>query len=143
MSQHPRDLSLTEARALVARAVDKAEQLGLRGGLAVVGANGTGKSHLLRLLAAGGTDPDLEHVPVTDDVPDPVVHTGTARLGARVRPGWFRQSATVEQLPAHLRGRTLLEVLHRGDGHRPGRGRAMPRLKIILIRHLARCCNAF
>ena len=40
MSSHPRDLSLTEARALVARAVDKAEQLGLRGGLAVVGASG-------------------------------------------------------------------------------------------------------
>jgi uncharacterized protein GlcG (DUF336 family) len=40
MSEHPRDLSLAEARALIARAVDKAEQLGLRGGLAVVGASG-------------------------------------------------------------------------------------------------------
>jgi uncharacterized protein GlcG (DUF336 family) len=40
VSLHPRDLSLAEARALVARAVDKAEQLGLRGGLAVVGASG-------------------------------------------------------------------------------------------------------
>ncbi|MCW2866556.1 MAG: hypothetical protein JWR20_744 [Marmoricola sp.] len=40
MSTHPRDLPLAEARALVARAVDKAEQLGLRGGLAVVGASG-------------------------------------------------------------------------------------------------------
>ena len=38
--QSPRDLSLVEARALIARAVDKAEQLGLRGGLAVVGASG-------------------------------------------------------------------------------------------------------
>ena len=38
---HPRDLSLTEARALVQRAVDKAEQLGLRGAIAVVGATGT------------------------------------------------------------------------------------------------------
>jgi uncharacterized protein GlcG (DUF336 family) len=37
---HPRDLPLDEARALVQRAVDKAEQLGLRGGLAVVGASG-------------------------------------------------------------------------------------------------------
>jgi uncharacterized protein GlcG (DUF336 family) len=37
---HPRDLSLEEARALVQRAVDKAEQLGLRGGVAVVGASG-------------------------------------------------------------------------------------------------------
>ncbi|MEZ0447535.1 GlcG/HbpS family heme-binding protein [Cellulomonas sp. ICMP 17802] len=40
MSTHPRDLPLAEARALVQRAVDKAEQLGLRGGVAVVGASG-------------------------------------------------------------------------------------------------------
>jgi uncharacterized protein GlcG (DUF336 family) len=40
MSTHPRDLPLAEARALIGRAVDKAEQLGLRGGLAVVGASG-------------------------------------------------------------------------------------------------------
>lgn len=37
---HPYDLSLADARALVQRAVDKAEQLGLRGGIAVVGASG-------------------------------------------------------------------------------------------------------
>jgi uncharacterized protein GlcG (DUF336 family) len=37
---HPRDLGLTEARALVRRAVDKAEQLGLRGAVAVAGATG-------------------------------------------------------------------------------------------------------
>jgi uncharacterized protein GlcG (DUF336 family) len=37
---HPRDLSPAQARALVQRAVDKAEQLGLRGGVAVVGASG-------------------------------------------------------------------------------------------------------
>jgi uncharacterized protein GlcG (DUF336 family) len=40
-SPHPRDLGLAEARALVRRAVDKAEQLGLRGAVAVVGATGT------------------------------------------------------------------------------------------------------
>jgi uncharacterized protein GlcG (DUF336 family) len=39
--RHPSDLGLTEARALVQRAVDKAEQLGLRGAIAVVGASGT------------------------------------------------------------------------------------------------------
>lgn len=39
-SVHPRDLALEEARRLVQRAVDKAEQLGLRGGVAVVGASG-------------------------------------------------------------------------------------------------------
>ena len=38
---HPRDLGLAEARALVQRAVDKAEQLGLHGAVAVVGASGT------------------------------------------------------------------------------------------------------
>lgn len=37
---HPRDLPLADARELVRRAVDKAEQLGLRGGIAVVGASG-------------------------------------------------------------------------------------------------------
>jgi uncharacterized protein GlcG (DUF336 family) len=37
---HPRDLPLDAARALVRRAVDKAEQLGLRGGIAVVGSSG-------------------------------------------------------------------------------------------------------
>ena len=38
---HPCDIGLAEARALVQRAVDKAEQLGLRGAIAVVGATGT------------------------------------------------------------------------------------------------------
>ena len=41
MSPHPCDLGLAGARALVQRAVDKAEQLGLRGAIAVVGATGT------------------------------------------------------------------------------------------------------
>ena len=49
----------------------------------------------------------------------PVTHTGRLRLGSRVRPGWFAQ--THEQ-PA-LVGRTLLEILHRGDEHRTGRPR--------------------
>jgi uncharacterized protein GlcG (DUF336 family) len=40
-SPHPCDLGLAGARALVQRAVDKAEQLGLRGAIAVVGATGT------------------------------------------------------------------------------------------------------
>jgi uncharacterized protein GlcG (DUF336 family) len=38
---HPADLGLAQARALVRRAVDKAEQLGLRGAVAVVEATGT------------------------------------------------------------------------------------------------------
>ncbi|GAP59496.1 uncharacterized ABC transporter ATP-binding protein YbiT [Arthrobacter sp. Hiyo1] len=32
----------------------------------VLGSNGSGKSHFLRLLAAGGTDPEREHLPVSD-----------------------------------------------------------------------------
>lgn len=84
--------------------------------VAVLGSNGSGKSHLLRLLAAGGTDPEREHLPVGDVAPAPVPHTGRARLGARVRPGWFVQTHHHPELV----GRTLLEILHRGDEHRTG-----------------------
>ncbi len=87
--------------------------------VAVLGSNGSGKSHFLRLLAAGGSDPDIEHRPVGDGPVQPVRHTGRARLGARVRPGWFVQTHEHPELA----GRTLLEVLHRGDEHRDG----MPR----------------
>lgn len=60
--------------------------------VAVLGSNGSGKSHFLRLLARGGSDPDIEHRPVGDVVPSAVEHTGIARLGSRVRPGWFAQT---------------------------------------------------
>ena len=39
--------------------------------------------------------------------------------GPRVRPGWFAQNHGHPELV----GRTLLEILHRGDGHRSGLGR--------------------
>ena len=84
--------------------------------VAVLGSNGSGKSHFLRLLAAGGSDPDIEHQPVGDP-PKPVPHTGKAKLGARVRPGWFVQTHEHPELV----GRTLLEILHRGDGSPGGR----------------------
>jgi ATPase subunit of ABC transporter with duplicated ATPase domains len=87
--------------------------------VAVLGSNGSGKSHFLRLLAAGGSDPDVEHRPVEDAPIAPVRHTGRARLGARVRPGWFVQTHSHPE----LMGRTLLEILHRGDAHRDGMGR--------------------
>ncbi len=87
--------------------------------VAVLGSNGSGKSHFLRLLAAGGSDPDVEHQPVGETEIAPVAHTGRARLGARVRPGWFVQTHAHPELV----GRTLLEILHRGDAHRAG----MPR----------------
>jgi ATPase subunit of ABC transporter with duplicated ATPase domains len=85
--------------------------------VAVLGSNGSGKSHFLRLLAAGGSDPDVEHRPVDDTPIEPVRHTGKAKLGARVRPGWFVQTHEHPE----LLGRTLLEILHRGDGRPDGR----------------------
>lgn len=66
--------------------------------LAVLGANGTGKSHFLRLLAG-----------------EPVRHEGSARLGARVVAGHFSQ---VHDRP-ELTDLTLLDILWRGDADRP------------------------
>ncbi|HEX3815944.1 MAG TPA: ATP-binding cassette domain-containing protein [Mycobacteriales bacterium] len=62
--------------------------------LAVLGANGTGKSHFLRLLAGW---PDL----------DAVAHDGNWKLGARVVPGHFSQT---HERP-DLAGRSLLKIL--------------------------------
>jgi ATPase subunit of ABC transporter with duplicated ATPase domains len=58
--------------------------------LAVLGSNGSGKSHFLRLLAG-----------------EPVRHTGVARLGARVVPGIFAQTHSRPD----LEGRTPREIL--------------------------------
>jgi ATPase subunit of ABC transporter with duplicated ATPase domains len=87
--------------------------------VAVLGSNGSGKSHFLRLLAAGGSDPDREHRPVPGTPITAVAHTGVARLGARVRPGWFAQTHEHPELI----GRTLLDILWKGDKHRDGMGR--------------------
>lgn len=87
--------------------------------VAVLGGNGTGKSHFLRLLACGGTDPELDQLPVGDMIPEPVNHDGRLRLGARVRPGWFAQT----HHHAGLMDRTLLDILHHGDERRAGHGR--------------------
>jgi ATPase subunit of ABC transporter with duplicated ATPase domains len=48
-----------------------------------------------------------------------VPHTGVAKLGARVAPGLFAQAHEHPELV----GRTLLDILHRGDDRRAG----MPR----------------
>jgi len=61
--------------------------------VAVLGSNGSGKSHFLRLLAG-----------------DQVVHSGVARLGARVVPGMFAQT----HARPDLAGRTPLEILMTG-----------------------------
>jgi ATPase subunit of ABC transporter with duplicated ATPase domains len=88
--------------------------------VAVLGANGTGKSHFLRLLAAGGTEPDVDNKPVDGAPLAHVAHSGKARLGARVRPGHFSQTHDRPE----LLDRTLVEILWRGDDHRSGMDRA-------------------
>ena len=99
--------------------------------VAVLGSNGSGKSHFLRLLAIGGSDPDVEHRPVGDVEIKPVPHTGKAKLGARVRPGWFVQTHEHPELvgpdpagdPAPRR-RVAQRPL--GHGSRAGRPGARP-----------------
>jgi len=78
--------------------------------VAVLGSNGSGKSHFLRLRAGS-----------------PIAHSGQWRLGARVRPGLFVQ--THEHPEFH--GRTPAEILWRGGGARAGldRGRAIGTLR--------------
>jgi ATPase subunit of ABC transporter with duplicated ATPase domains len=61
--------------------------------VAVLGSNGSGKSHFLRLLA-GGSDSG-------------VAHTGAWKLGARVVPGHFAQTHAHPELER----RTLLDIL--------------------------------
>jgi ATPase subunit of ABC transporter with duplicated ATPase domains len=73
--------------------------------VAVLGPNGTGKSHFLRLLAG-----------------EPVEHSGTWRLGARVVPGYFAQTHDHPE----LRGQRLLQVLL---GRGVERGKAMAALR--------------
>lgn len=88
--------------------------------VAVLGANGTGKSHFLRLVAGGGTDPDPANRPVDGGAGlAPVGHDGVARLGARVRPGHFSQTHDRPELME----RTLVDILWRGDDHRAGMDR--------------------
>lgn len=89
--------------------------------VAVLGSNGSGKSHFLRLLAAGGSDPDalLGHLTAVGAGLEPVAHIGIVSLGARVVPGWFAQTHRHPEFT----GRSLLDILHRGDDRRAG----MPR----------------
>ncbi|MFL6145555.1 MAG: ABC-F family ATP-binding cassette domain-containing protein [Labedaea sp.] len=68
--------------------------------LAVLGSNGSGKSHFLRLLAG-----DSE-----------VAHTGRWRLGSRVVPGLFAQTHRHPEWA----GRTLLDILWHGEDGRSG-----------------------
>jgi ATPase subunit of ABC transporter with duplicated ATPase domains len=70
--------------------------------VAVLGGNGVGKSHFLRLL---------DQVTQRDRATDPVAHRGGCRLGAGVVPGLFHQTHEHPE----WRGRTLVEVLYDHD----------------------------
>ncbi|WP_432063970.1 ABC-F family ATP-binding cassette domain-containing protein [Streptomyces sp. C10-9-1] len=74
--------------------------------VAVLGSNGSGKSHFLRLLAG-----------------EPVAHSGEWRLGARVVPGHFAQTHAHPE----LLGRTLVDILW--TEHSRDRGGAMSVLR--------------
>ncbi|MGW0774476.1 ABC-F family ATP-binding cassette domain-containing protein [Streptomyces sp. NPDC002835] len=74
--------------------------------VAVLGSNGSGKSHFLRLLAG-----------------DDVSHTGQWKLGARVVPGHFAQTHAHPE----LLGRTLVDILW--TEHAKDRGGAMSVLR--------------
>ena len=75
--------------------------------VAVLGSNGSGKSHFLRLLAGDGS----------------VAHTGAWKLGARVVPGHFAQTHAHPE----LLGRTLVDILW--TEHAKDRGGAMSVLR--------------
>ena len=93
--------------------------------VAVLGSNGSGKSHFLRLLAAAAptrASSTGRWPPTTTRI------RGRSRAGAAYRrcgaglagaPGLVRPDPRAPD----LLGRTLLEILHRGDRHRDG----MPR----------------
>ncbi|WP_326834393.1 ATP-binding cassette domain-containing protein [Amycolatopsis rhabdoformis] len=74
--------------------------------VAVLGSNGSGKSHFLRLLAGGE-----------------VAHTGLWKTGARVVPGHFAQTHAHPELA----GRTLVDILW--TTHAKDRGGAMSVLR--------------
>ncbi|MFI2362624.1 ABC-F family ATP-binding cassette domain-containing protein [Promicromonospora sp. NPDC019610] len=74
--------------------------------VAVLGSNGSGKSHFLRLLAGGD-----------------VAHTGSWKLGARVVAGHFAQTHAHPE----LFGRVLLDILW--EDHAQDKGKAMARLR--------------
>ncbi len=78
--------------------------------VAVLGRNGTGKSHFLRLLVGDGTRSRVQH-------------TGEWRLGARVVPGHFSQTHDHPELI----GRSLVDILW--DDAAQQRGPAMAALR--------------
>ncbi|MDY0891667.1 ABC-F family ATP-binding cassette domain-containing protein [Frigoribacterium sp. CFBP9030] len=85
--------------------------------VAIVGSNGSGKSHLLRLLAtqASSDEPEISMEERTRDL-EPIEHGGRVTLGSRVRPGYFVQTHDRED----LQGQSLLSILNAGTPSRRG-----------------------
>ena len=103
--------------------------------VAVLGANGSGKSHFLRLLA-GGSDPTSS---TAGDEVGRAVRTPAWRGSARAsRPGWFAQTHDHPELV----GRTLLDILHRGDGEPRGHGREHEAARVLDRYELAYAARA-
>jgi ATPase subunit of ABC transporter with duplicated ATPase domains len=78
--------------------------------IALLGNNGTGKSHLLRLFA--GED---------------IAHEGRFVLGARVIPGHFKQTHAHPE----LRGQTLVQALHQHGLAKDAAMRALNRYELV------------
>jgi ATPase subunit of ABC transporter with duplicated ATPase domains len=79
--------------------------------IALLGNNGTGKSHLLRLFAG-----------------EEITHEGRFALGARVNPGHFKQTHEHPE----LRGRTLVESLRQhGLEDKAAAMRALARYELV------------
>ena len=112
--------------------------------VAVLGSNGSGKSHFLRLLAAGGSDPDVEHRPVGDTPIKPVPTTARpSSAPACGRAGSCRPTSTPSWSAARC-WRSCTAATSTGDGHGPRGGgpgarplRAGARLRAAASRRLS------
>jgi ATPase subunit of ABC transporter with duplicated ATPase domains len=78
--------------------------------IALLGNNGTGKSHLLRLFAG-----------------EEIAHEGGFTLGARVVPGHFKQTHEHPE----LRERSLVDALHQHGRDREAAMRALDRYELV------------
>src|SRR4051812_45132218 len=88
---HTRDLPLADARALIARAVDKAAHIGVRGGFAVVGGSGVlvSASRMDRGGAGGMARAGSKAwVSATQQIPSTVHHVRMNTLPAPIAVGF-------------------------------------------------------
>ena len=92
--------------------------------LAVLGANGTGKSHFLRLLGSAASEAGTE-------IAGGVAYSGMVKLGARVVAGHFSQTHDRPELA----NRTLLDILWRDHALQTGAAAgALNRYELVAAR---------